>query len=157
MECQLIQDHQIVDAIIAACRNAKAEIVILQYHFRAAKRPRIQMAAVLRAILDAATRGVKVTIVLNKAHRPRRPGPDHGQIHRMLKHGNIRVCYSSSERILHTKAMLIDCRAVLMGSHNFSQVSFSTSQNLSVLIVDPSFAEVFYTAIVPILAGAVDA
>jgi phosphatidylserine/phosphatidylglycerophosphate/cardiolipin synthase-like enzyme len=142
----IIQDAQIVPALVNLFASAQHEILILQYQFRASQKPRSQMKNVLIALRNAAHRGVKVTILLNKPDRPRRPGPGHGALALWLKHPNITILHHTRKEILHVKAAAIDRTALILGSHNMSQASFATSRNISVLIEDPTTLEDFFRA-----------
>jgi phosphatidylserine/phosphatidylglycerophosphate/cardiolipin synthase-like enzyme len=154
MTPDLIQDFQIVVAICRLCSAAERDLLIVQYAFRSAMRPRREMKAVIQAIRAAADRGVKVTILLNRPSRPRRPGPNIGTLGRVLKHDAIRILFASGARILHTKALLADGHLLLIGSHNFSQLSFSTSRNISVLIDDPLLGRRCAAAVAPLIESA---
>jgi phosphatidylserine/phosphatidylglycerophosphate/cardiolipin synthase-like enzyme len=112
------------------------------------------MLRVLMALREAADRGVKVTILLNKPDRPRRPGPGHGALATWLKHPNITILHHTRKQILHVKAAAIDRSALILGSHNMSQASFTTSRNISVQIEDPSTLEDFFKATRPLIQDA---
>jgi phosphatidylserine/phosphatidylglycerophosphate/cardiolipin synthase-like enzyme len=146
MLINIIQDARIVPALVDLFASAHHEILIIQYQFRAALKPRPQMLKVLFALRDAADRGVKITILLNKPDRPRRPGPGHGALATWLKHPNIIILHHSRREILHVKAAATDRSALILGSHNMSQASFTTSRNISVRIEDPSTLEDFFRA-----------
>jgi phosphatidylserine/phosphatidylglycerophosphate/cardiolipin synthase-like enzyme len=137
---QLLQDAEIVPALIALFDSAEHSIIILQYQFRAPFRPRAQMRAVLDALLRAAGRGVQVTILLNNPNRPKRPGPQHGAIRTWLSHPAIKILHYAGDQILHTKLAIADHARILLGSHNLSQQSFSSSRNISILTDDPAAA-----------------
>jgi phosphatidylserine/phosphatidylglycerophosphate/cardiolipin synthase-like enzyme len=156
MTITIIQDARIVNALCQLFDKAQHEILILQYQFRAAHRPRPQMLKVLSSLRTAADRGVKITILLNKPDRPRRPGPSHGALATCLKHPNITILHHTRKQILHVKAAAIDRTAVLLGSHNMSQASFTSSRNISVLIDHPPTAATFFNATRQLVQDALD-
>jgi len=151
---ELIQDAQIIQALQSLFRNAENEILILQYQFRAAQKPRPQMMKVITALRSAALRGVKVTILLNRPDRPRRPGPGHGALPKFLDHPNIRILHHTRKEILHVKAACADQYRLILGSHNMSQASFTSSRNISVLIEDAATVREFLLLARPLLKDA---
>lgn len=154
MRITFIQDNQIVRALELLFRTAENEIIILQYQFRAAQKPRPQMTKILNALTDAARRGVKVTILLNRPDRPRRPGPGHGALPKFLDHPNIKILHHKRQEILHVKAACADRHLLILGSHNMSQASFSSSRNISVLIEDAATVREFLHLTKSLLDGA---
>jgi phosphatidylserine/phosphatidylglycerophosphate/cardiolipin synthase-like enzyme len=154
MLINIIQDARIIPALCELFASAKEEILILQYQFRAARRPRSPMLRVLTALREAADRGVKVTILLNKADRPRRPGPGHGALLTWLQHPNIKILHHTRKEILHIKAAAADRAALILGSHNMSQASFSSSRNISVRIEDRRTLDQFFTCTAPLIKAA---
>ena len=136
----LLRDNQIAGALTALVNAAAGAIFIVQYHFRPRFRPHPEMAGLLTAILAAAARGVAIRILLNHPHPPRRWTPRHGALYSRLRHDNIIIRHHNTSEILHTKLTVIDAHAVVLGSHNYSEPSFRTSKNVSVVIHSPSFA-----------------
>lgn len=134
----LIQDAEIVPKLVALIDGAEHSILILQYQFRAPLRPRAPMKRVLDALLRAAARGVQITILLNNPNRPKRPGPPHGAIRTWLSHPAIKILHYAGDQILHTKLAIADHARILLGSHNLSQQSFTSSRNISILTDDPA-------------------
>jgi phosphatidylserine/phosphatidylglycerophosphate/cardiolipin synthase-like enzyme len=114
------------------------------------------MLRILTALQHAAARGVKITILLNKPDKPRRPGPGHGALAKFLNHANVRILHHTRQEILHIKAACADQHQLIIGSHNFSQASFSSSRNISVLIQDPHTVRLFLEIAKPLVDKATD-
>jgi phosphatidylserine/phosphatidylglycerophosphate/cardiolipin synthase-like enzyme len=139
----LFQDAQIVPTLVALFARAVSSILIVQYQFWVPMRPLPHMTSILNALMAAAARGVLVTILLNRPDRPRRPGPGHGAIAKFLSHPNISILHHGPRETLHIKACLVDQHLLLLGSHNMSHASFTSSRNVSALIEDASVARQF--------------
>jgi phosphatidylserine/phosphatidylglycerophosphate/cardiolipin synthase-like enzyme len=112
---------QIVTPLIEA---AKANIDIIVYDWR--WYPTVSGGAVSQfnaAIVAAARRGVKVRALVTN-----------GEVKsRLLSHG-IDARVLKTDRMLHTKMILIDDTELIIGSHNFTQRAFSLNEEASVLV-----------------------
>jgi phosphatidylserine/phosphatidylglycerophosphate/cardiolipin synthase-like enzyme len=99
-----------LDAALARLiRSAQSSIDIATYQF--------DLSNVLHAILDANKRGVKVRVVtdidvLND--------PKENQLFQELKHAGIPIVGGNAKAIMHNKFVIVDKRAVWMGSWNFT-------------------------------------
>ncbi|MCX7837955.1 MAG: phospholipase D-like domain-containing protein [Anaerolineae bacterium] len=99
-----------LDAALARLiRSAQSSIDIATYQF--------DLSNVLHAILDANKRGVKVRVVtdidiLNN--------PKENQLFQELKNAGIPIVGGNSKAIMHNKFVIVDKRAVWMGSWNFT-------------------------------------
>lgn len=80
------------------------------------------------ALAKAAKRGVQVSIITS--------APLHEKQASRLQQAGVRIHYNKKYYI-HAKAMIIDQRAVLIGSINFTQPSLNHNRELSVLSKDP--------------------
>jgi len=99
-------------------------------------------AALLRALAAAAARGVDVRIVLDLG-RDRRTGeiePKHVAAQTWLAANGVRVVLDELERTTHVKAVVIDDRWVVMGSHNWTRAAIASNREVSLLLDDPALA-----------------
>lgn len=152
----LVRDAQISGALCALVNAATTDVFIVQYHFRPRFRPTPEMSALLEGLQNAAARKVTIRVLLNHPHGARRFTPRHGHLYQLLAAPGITIRHHNSAQILHTKLTVVDAHAVLLGSHNYSEPSFRTSKNVSVLIHSPSFAARLLAAYAGIWAGAQD-
>lgn len=108
--------------VLPLLSNAKEEILLVIFDWRfESLEAKTAIQLFNRAIIDASQRGVIVRAVVN--HR--------GVAQRLLNLG-IKAKVLESQRLLHTKMLLIDGKKVIVGSHNYSQSAFTSNYELSV-------------------------
>ena len=86
------------------------------------------------AFVAAAKRGVKVRALVNNA-----------EIALRLRSVGIEAHQPASDRMLHTKMILIDGTLLVIGSHNFTERAFCMNEEASVLVEFPSDQHDFAT------------
>ncbi|MDR1423581.1 MAG: cardiolipin synthase ClsB [Azoarcus sp.] len=124
--------NDIENAYLDAIANAREEIVLASAYFFPGRRFR-------HALLDAAARGVKVTLLLQGL-------PDHPvMLHAtralypfFLEHG-IRV-FEYRKSLLHAKVAVIDSHWATVGSSNIDPLSLLMAREANVAVDDPGFA-----------------
>lgn len=85
--------------------------------------------AIAKALIDAAARGVKVEVILDRSNRT---GRYSGL--RFLTNANVPTSVDGKHAIAHNKIILIDDDTILTGSFNFTQAAQrSNAENLLVL------------------------
>jgi cardiolipin synthase A/B len=90
------------------------------------------------ALLDAARRGVKITIVT-----PFRPNHLHNRVwirklRRRLRHENIELLgFVGADGMTHAKLLVVDDRIAVFGSLNFQEIEALTQKELNVFSRDP--------------------
>jgi phosphatidylserine/phosphatidylglycerophosphate/cardiolipin synthase-like enzyme len=77
------------------------------------------------SIVRACRRGVQVEACVNSE-----------AIARPLRENHISVKIPVSKNLMHSKFIIIDDRILVMGSHNFSQMAFTTNLEISVIVDD---------------------
>jgi phosphatidylserine/phosphatidylglycerophosphate/cardiolipin synthase-like enzyme len=80
-----------------------------------------------QAFVAAQKRGVKVRCLVNNA-----------EIALRLKSHGIQAHQPASEKMLHTKMILVDGTLLVIGSHNFTERAFSMNEEASILVEFPS-------------------
>lgn len=116
---------RVVTPIISA---AKHSIDVIVYDWR--WYPSISGSLVAQfnqAFVAAAKRGVKVRALVNNA-----------EIALRLKAHGIEAHQPASEKMLHTKMILVDGTLLVIGSHNFTERAFCMNEEASVLVEFPS-------------------
>jgi cardiolipin synthase len=124
--------REIEHAYVRAIGNARQEIIIANAYFLPSRRFR-------RALINAAARGVRVTLLLQGMN-------DHPWVHyasrslydRLLSKGVEIYEYQPSE--LHAKVAVVDCEWATVGSSNLDPLSLVLSREANVAVYDQAFA-----------------
>lgn len=118
--------------------HSKTEIQMCQYVFSVSEtNPSHRSGKILRAITDAAARGVDVKILFD---RPKPHAPNHKANIRtaeILKYNNINPRCLSVVQTLHIKMVIIDQGVFLAGSHNLTNSSLYSPYELTFECLDP--------------------
>ena len=140
-EARLLMDRDYFTALLDGVDRARSEISLSAYLFRTIENANGYPEAVLKSLVAAAKRGVRVEVVLER-------GQDTGDLNRnnaetaeRLKRGGIRVCMDAPDRVTHTKLVVIDRRYLLIGSHNLTQSALKYNHEASVWIDSAPLAE----------------
>jgi len=84
-----------------------------------------------RELSDAALRGVKVRIILEK----RANSYNLGEIVSALKEGGAQIRWASLDyKLTHTKMMIVDGKRVFVGSTNFSSSALNQNREMAVIL-----------------------
>jgi len=130
MEQKLIfgsQFNKVVLPLLAQA-NDNIKIVIFDWRFESFD-VKTEIGIFNNAIISAKNRGVNVRCVVNSK-----------TIAQRLNNLSINARVIESERLMHTKLLIIDDKKVVVGSHNYSQSAFSSNYELSVFF-DAFFCE----------------
>ena len=133
----LLQDAAYGGELITRIREAKRRIICAFYLFRVGDRRGNLPSAVARELIRARQRGVEVTVIL-EGDQP--VGDENRVAAGMLARGGVRVLFAAGGQATHVKAIVIDDRYVLMGSHNLTHAALSRNDELSVLLDSPELA-----------------
>lgn len=120
------------------------EIMVSMYLFRTTEN-RKNLATRLRdSLINAASRGVKVTVLLEREKGGRKGSSlneDNNYTAKVLLRGGVKVYFDDPETVTHTKLATIDRRFVFIGSHNFSDSALRHNNEASVMIDSPQVAK----------------
>ncbi|MFW5844898.1 MAG: phospholipase D-like domain-containing protein [Planctomycetota bacterium] len=94
-----------------------------------------------RRLIAAGRRGVDVRVVLERGDPDAKwPGPDNSPVGDLLQAAGIQVHYDELERRTHSKALLVDERAIV-GSHNWTTSALLHNRELSLATSDPAVVD----------------
>ena len=140
-EARLLLDRDYFTALLDGIDRARSEISLSAYLFRTIEGARGYPEAVLKRLLGAVKRGVRVEVVLERSRDADDLNRNNAETAERLRHGGIRVCMDALDRVTHTKLVVIDRRYVLIGSHNLTQSALKYNHEASVWIDSVPLAE----------------
>lgn len=141
----LLENGAYSGELITRIREAKRRIICAFYLFKVGDRGDNLPAAVARELVAARARGVEVTVILENGQGDRRKGGhgverDNRATAGLLARGGVNVVLPRTRRVTHVKAISIDDRYAMIGSHNLSHAALSRNNELSVLLDAPELA-----------------
>jgi len=140
-EAKLLLDRDYFTALLDGVERARAEIFLSAYLFRTIEDARGYPEAVLKRLVAAVHRGVRVDVVLERNQDVDNLNRNNAETAERLKQGGIRVCMDAPDRVTHTKLVVIDRRYLLIGSHNLTQAALKFNHEASVWIDSAPLAE----------------
>jgi len=136
-EPQLLENGVYGSTLINRIHSAKRRIICVFYLFRITDSPRNLPRAVAGELIAAQRRGVDVTVVLEAGKLVEK---ENRAATRLLAQGGVRVVFAPAGVVTHAKAVCIDDRYLLIGSHNLTQSALTHNNELSVLLDSPLLA-----------------
>jgi phosphatidylserine/phosphatidylglycerophosphate/cardiolipin synthase-like enzyme len=118
------------EAIVKELDAAKQTVLVQAYSFTS--------TAIAKALVEAHKRGVKITVVLDGRNRTKNYSAAD-----FVAHADVPCYIDAQHAIAHNKVMLIDGKAIITGSFNFTKAAEnSNAENLLVIHDQPKvFAE----------------
>lgn len=139
----LLTNKEYFTALGNKIKTAREEILVSMYLFRTTDN-RHNLATQLREdLMSAASRGVKVTVLLEKEGRERKGSSlnyDNADTAKLLTRSGVKVYFDTPKTTTHTKLVIIDNRFVFIGSHNFTDSALRYNNEASVMIDSPKIA-----------------
>lgn len=123
-EPKVIIGKKYLDVVIPLLAAARHSIEIIIYEVRLREKiPTHEVSLLLRALQDAAQRGVRVRAIVGNAliaERLRAYGLEAKTLH--------------TGKLMHAKVVLIDRYIAVVGSHNFTQSAFRSNLEVSLAV-----------------------
>ncbi len=116
------------EAVVKALDGAKTTVLVQAYSFTS--------APIAKALVDAARRGVKVDVLLDKSQRTEKYSSAD-----FVAHEGIPTRIDAAHAIAHNKVMVIDGTTVLTGSFNFTKAAEEHNAENLLVIQDAALAE----------------
>jgi len=137
-------------AVNEAIAKAQSSINVAMFAVESSlARPDSKPNKLINALIEAKNRGVDVEVILdqNVDFVQRRHASDwetkikSTRAYKRLKEAGIKVYYDEPARYTHAKAVIIDKKIVILGSTNWTESSFDSNIETSILINSPQLAE----------------
>lgn len=132
----LIMDDQYPKFISSLLRCAKKSIYIIMFFMSYQEKKSSSTKPLIQELIKSQRRGVNIQVILDKDAE----GEVYGSriinsyaYKEFLKNG-IKVCYDDEEEVTHTKLVIVDCRHIVIGSHNWTSGSFKSYDDTSIYI-----------------------
>ncbi len=138
----LLKNQEYLPALTAAIDEAKSEIIMSFFLFKAGVHKNSFPYRVLSHLRQAAQRGVRVIVILeNSGGNDRNLDDENRRTKQLLEEKGVQVYFDSPRKTTHTKLVVIDQRLVLLGSHNLTQSALKYNNEISLLIDRPDLAK----------------
>lgn len=120
---------QYVSKVCPAIDAVLEEIRIIIFDWRVDKNEGVSEIELFnQAIYKAVKRGVKVRAIVNSE-----------KVKDVVSKFGVEARVITSEKLMHTKLLILDRFHIVLGSHNFTQSAFSANHELSVYFVVQDF------------------
>lgn len=120
---EAIIGKQFPDKVIPLIENAKQSIKIVVFDWRwYPNDPANPVQLFNQAIIRARRRGVDVKVITNIQ-----------DVITILKNEKIEAKKPLTEKLIHTKMMIIDDEVLILGSHNYTQNAFTMNHEVSMI------------------------
>jgi len=116
------------EAVVENVGKAKSTILVQAYSFTS--------APIAKALVDAAKRGVKVQVILDKSQRTEKYSDAD-----FLLHEGVPTFIDAKHAIAHNKIIIIDSHTVLTGSFNFTKAAEEDNAENLLVIDDAALAK----------------
>ena len=131
---KLLLDREYYPALLSHIEGARQEIVLVAFLFKATDSRSNRPAAVIRKLIEARHRGVRVEVVLEKSGYDDELNEENRKVADHLQRNNIAVRFDSAKKTTHAKLVIIDQRFILLGSHNLTHSALAANHEVSMLI-----------------------
>ncbi|MGA2541105.1 MAG: phospholipase D family protein [Verrucomicrobiota bacterium] len=116
------------DAIVEKLAQSKVSVLVQAYSFTSAR--------IAKALADAKSRGVTVSVILDKGQL----SEQNCQVD-VLAHADIKTLIDSEHASSHNKVMVVDSETVITGSFNFTTAAEANNAENLLIIRDKTLAQ----------------
>ena len=137
----VLKNNDFFPALLKAIDEARDEIFISIFSFRAGVHKRSYPDRILAHLGRAVKRGVNVQVVLeNTGKTSDELSAQNRKTKKLLEEQGVVVYLDSPRKTTHTKLIVIDQRLVVLGSHNWTQSALKYNNEISLLVESQELA-----------------
>ena len=137
----VLKNNDFLPALLKAIDEARDEIFISIFSFRAGVHKRSYPDRILAHLGRAVKRGVDVKVVLEITGKTSDElSAQNRKTKRLLEEQGVVVYLDSPRKTTHTKLIVIDQRLVILGSHNWTQSALKYNNEISLLVESQELA-----------------
>lgn len=134
-DVQIVTDAQYFQVAKKMIKEAKSSIQVMMFEMGYYDRyPNTPSNLLVRELIDAKKRGVKVEVILEVKEGEDRTTKRNRQTGKILSDGGIEVIYDPFFKTTHAKLMVVDGELALVGSTNWTYYALTNNNEVSVLI-----------------------
>lgn len=116
-------------------KEAKSSIHVMMFEMGFyEEHPNTPSNLLIRDLIEAKKRGVKVEVILDVKDEEDRTGKRNRQSGKILSQGGVEVTYDPLFKTTHAKVIIVDSQTTLLGSTNWTYYALTTNNEVSVLI-----------------------
>ncbi len=139
---QVLEDDQLLPSILSSVGRAQKEVWVATYHFKAGGHPRSAPDRLAQELIRAAKKGVQVHVLMERPEDPiSDQAKENNRTANLLKRGGVNIYWDSPRRRSHMKAVVVDGRFAVVGSHNLTKGGLKDNHELSLSVDSPCVAE----------------
>ncbi len=143
-DVQLVTDAHYFQVAKKMIQEAKHSIQVMMFEMGYYdQNPDTPSNLLIRELISARKRGVKVEVVLEVREGEDRTAKRNRHTGKILSDGGVEVIYDSLLRTTHAKCMVVDGKLTLVGSTNWTYYALTNNHEASVLIRSKEVAKAF--------------
>jgi cardiolipin synthase len=134
-DVQLVTDAQYFQVAKKMIQEAKKSIQVMMFEMAYYdKFPDTPSNLLIKELIDAKKRGVKVEVILEVREGEDRTTQRNRYTGKILSKGGVDVIYDSPSKTTHAKLMVVDGQRSLLGSTNWTYSALTNNNEASVLV-----------------------
>ncbi len=132
---EIVTDTQYVPVAQKLIKEAKTSIRVMMFEMGYYEdRSTTPSNLLIKALIDAKKRGVKVEVILEVREDADRTSKRNRHSGKILSDGGVDVIFDSPQKTTHAKLMIVDEQMTLLGSTNWTYYALTNNHEASLLI-----------------------